>query len=133
MEQDIEKIKKKLAIDFNLANSDDPIAAINEKLPKRYSIKSIITHTARYDAADFLQLAPSGTVKRGEMFAYLEMDELGPLVMISSPVHDSFDVESEGVIVLVGPASPPEYYFVQDSPTKIRLMQRGKTIARIEA
>ncbi len=109
------------------------IDKINQKLPRGYEVKAIVTHNARYSPKDLLKLSTSGDVIRGESVVKIDFDEQGPLVMISSPTPISFAVQPNEIDVVVAPKTTQSgYYFVQDSPTVIRLRYKNQTVMTLD-
>lgn len=109
------------------------IDKINQKLPRGYEVKAIVTHNARYSPKDLLKLSASGDVIRGESVVKIDFDEQGPLVMISSPTPISFAVQPNEIGVVVAPKTTQSgYYFVQDSPTVVRLVYKEQTIMTLD-
>lgn len=99
------QIIAKLVKMFNLTQGDINnvriIDKINQKLPRGYEVKAIVTHNARYSPKDLLKLSTSGDVIRGESVVKIDFDEQGPLVMISSPTPSSFAVQPHEIGVVV--------------------------------
>lgn len=131
------QIIAKLAKMFNFAwegmNETWIIDKINQKLPRGYEVKAIVTHNARYSPKDLLKLSTSGDVIRGESVVKIDFDEQGPLVMISSPTPISFAVQPNEIDVVVAPKTTQSgYYFVQDSPTTVRLIYKEQTIMTLD-
>ena len=131
------QIIAKLAKMFNFTPGDVNnawiIDKINQKLPRGYEVKAIVTHNARYSPKDLLKLSTSGDVIRGESVVKIDFDEQGPLVMISSPTPISFAVQPNEIGVVVAPKTTQSgYYFVQDSPTVVRLMHKEQTIMTLD-
>lgn len=127
----------KLAEMFNFTREDLNnvwiVDRINQKLPRGYEVKAIVTHNARYSPKDLLKLSTSGDVIRGESVVKIDFDEQGPLVMISSPTPISFGVQPDEIAVVVAPKlAQSGYYFVQDSPTVIRLVCKEQTIMTLD-
>lgn len=139
MAQELNKyqIFSKLAEMFNFTPGDVNnvwiIDKINQKLPRGYEVKAIVTHNARYSPKDLLKLSTSGDVIRGESVVKIDFDEQGPLVMISSPTPISFAVQpNEITVVVAAKLAQSGYYFVQDSPTVVRLIYKEQTIMALD-
>lgn len=131
------QIIAKLAKMFNFTPGDVEnvgiIDKINQKLPRGYEVKAIVTHNARYSPKGLLKLSASGDVIRGESVVKIDFDAQGPLVMISSPTPISFAVQPNEIDVVVAPKILQSgYYFVQDSPTVVRLVHNEQTIMTLD-